>query len=284
MVELIDSIKSNPIVYYVGLLIGLALLSLVIALIVRNNNKKKEIIKQKEEEKARIERHVDLETMIAKMQEQEQNKLKDVDPVANFEQEQEEKAIISYQELVNAVKTENKEPINVINVSSTGDVLSTTNVARVDENLDKPIFIDEINLPKSEIEFDPQEEIVVEPSVNKNIISEEISEQPKSFTKEFNADFFEQLTVQQEPKKEEKDLFREIKEIDDKKELNKPEPYKFKNSEFISPIYGRQNSNITYPKISSFKNEVNDDEVINISSDVDPNDEFLKTLREFRNN
>ena len=79
-------------------------------------------------------------------------------------------------------------------------------------------------------------------------------------------------------------MFREIKEIDDKKELNKPEPYKFKNSEFISPIYGRQNSNITYPKISSFKNEVNDDEVINISSDVDPNDEFLKTLREFRNN
>ena len=213
MVELIDSIKSNPIVYYVGLLIGLALLSLVIALIVRNNNKKKEIIKQKEEEKARIERHVDLETMIAKMQEQEQNKLKDVDPVANFEQEQEEKAIISYQELVNAVKTENKEPINVINVSSTGDVLSTTNVARVDENLDKPIFIDEINLPKSEIEFDPQEEIVVEPSVNKNIISEEISEQPKSFTKEFNADFFEQLTVQQEPKKEEKICLEKLKKL-----------------------------------------------------------------------
>ena len=34
--------------------------------------------------------------------------MKDVDPVANFEQEQEEQAIISYQELVNAVKSENK--------------------------------------------------------------------------------------------------------------------------------------------------------------------------------
>ena len=39
MVELLESIKNNPIAYYVGLLIGLALLVLVITLIVKNEKK-----------------------------------------------------------------------------------------------------------------------------------------------------------------------------------------------------------------------------------------------------
>lgn len=295
MVDLIENIKSNPIVYYIGLLIGLALLSLIIYLIVKNDRKKKERQKEANEEKARIEKHVDLESMIAKMQEQEQNKLKDVDPVANFEQEQEEKAIISYQELVNAVKTDTKEPINVINVSSTGDVLSTTNVPRIEAD-DKPIFIDEIKLPKTEIEFDPAEEnfVTKDESVQKidNVIPV-VDEDIYSVKQEKNIpdEYFEMTTP-----KDNHDIWRReeidsvntvsaIKEIAEQQPVKQPSS-KFKNSEFISPIYGRQNSNISYPKISSFKTEEDseEDDIINISSDVDPNDEFLKTLRAFRNN
>ena len=74
---------------------------------------------------------------------------------------------------------------------------------------------------------------------------------------------------------------KSIVDFSEKKEVKSQA--RFKNSEFISPIYGRQNSNISYPKISSFRSE-DDDSVINISSDVDPNTEFLKTLRYYRDN
>lgn len=291
MVELLESIKNNPIAYYVGLLIGLALLALVITLIVKNEKKKKGKFEEEKAEKARIEKHVDLESMIAKMQEQEQSKLKDTDPVANFEQEQEEKAIISYQELVNAVKTDKKEPINVTNVSSTGDVLSTTTISPRDVVADdKPIFIDEVKLPKNDIEFDPQEEVIVEPKPKDNNlenmieIDKNVSKTEDSVIKSFDSIFttpVQNIEKEVVPELTKEESVKSIVDLPEKKEVKNQA--RFKNSEFISPIYGRQNSNISYPKISSFKSE-EDDSVINISSDVDPNTEFLKTLRDYRDN
>lgn len=291
MVELLESIKNNPIAYYVGLLIGLALLALVITLIVKNEKKKKGKFEEEKAEKARIEKHVDLESMIAKMQEQEQSKLKDTDPVANFEQEQEEKAIISYQELVNAVKTDKKEPINVTNVSSTGDVLSTTTISPRDVVADdKPIFIDEVKLPKNDIEFDPQEEVIVEPKPKDNNlenmieIDKNVSKTEDSVIKSFDSIFTTPAhNAEKEvvPKYLKEESVKSAVDLPEKKEVKSQA--RFKNSEFISPIYGRQNSNISYPKISSFRSE-DDDSVINISSDVDPNTEFLKTLRDYRDN
>lgn len=291
MVELLENVKNNPIAYYVGLLIGLALLALVITLIVKNEKKKKGKLEEEKAEKARIEKHVDLESMIAKMQEQEQSKLKDTDPVANFEQEQEEKAIISYQELVNAVKTDKKEPINVTNVSSTGDVLSTTTISPRDVVADdKPIFIDEVKLPKSDIEFDPQEEVIVEPKPKDNNleniieIDKNVSKNEDSVIKSFDSIFTTSVqNIEKEviPDSLKEESVKSAVDFSEKKEVKSQA--RFKNSEFISPIYGRQNSNISYPKISSFRSE-DDDSVINISSDVDPNTEFLKTLRDYRDN
>ncbi len=291
MVELLENVKNNPIAYYVGLLIGLALLALVITLIVKNEKKKKGKLEEEKAEKARIEKHVDLESMIAKMQEQEQSKLKDTDPVANFEQEQEEKAIISYQELVNAVKTDKKEPINVTNVSSTGDVLSTTTISPRDVVADdKPIFIDEVKLPKSDIEFDPQEEVIVEPKPKDNNleniieIDKNVSKNEDSVIKSFDSIFTTPVqNIEKEviPDSLKEESVKSAVDFSEKKEVKSQA--RFKNSEFISPIYGRQNSNISYPKISSFRSE-DDDSVINISSDVDPNTEFLKTLRDYRDN
>ena len=265
MTDLINSIKDNPVVYYIGLLVGLAILCLIIFLIIKNEKNKKKKVQEEVEEKARIERHVDLEAMIAQMQEQEQSKMKDVDPVANFEQEQEEKAIISYQELVNAVKSEKKEPIEVTSVSSTGDVLATTKVPRSEISEDTPIFIDQIKLSKMDLEFDDEEP------------QTEIKLPVFSFEEEIKENVIPEVEETIIPVKE------EIEEI--KKELVSEKPARFKNTEFISPIYGRQNNNITYPKISSFttKKESSEDKIINIGDDVDPNIEFLKTLRDYRN-
>ena len=272
MANLIENIKSDRILYYVGLLLVIALLCFIVYLICQNDKKKKQKIKEINEEKARIERHVDLEAMLAQMQEQEQNKMKDVDPVANFEQEQEEKAIISYQELVNAVRTEQKEPICVTNVSSTGDVISTTKLPRTEISEDKPIFIDEIKLPKGELTIDSidEEETPISLSDTHNLLST-AEDKPILFhatnpiIEEVNNEISEVKTVTPVEKTIEK-------------------PGKFKNTEFISPIYGRQNSNITYPKIASFDTDNQDEQVINISDNVDLNLEFLKTLREYRNN
>lgn len=266
MVNLIESIKSDPITYYIGLLVGVCLLCFIIFLIIRNDKKKKQRIQEMKEEKARIERHVDLETMIAQMQEQEQNKMKDVDPVANFEQEQEENAIISYQELVSAVKSEDKAPIEVTNVSSTGDILSTTQVPRLEVSEDKPIFIDEIKISKNDY-YDIEQ-----------------AEEPEAAPVSIGTELEKQIPYVQEVK-ENSSIVVEPKEDFSSIDTSKETP-KFKNTEFISPIYGRQNSNVSYPKIASFHSDVEDsgEKIIRIADDVDPNVEFLKTLREYRNN
>lgn len=282
MAELIESIKDNPIGYYVGLVVGVFLLILVISLIIKNRKKKKQYEVEKQAEIARIEKHVDLEAMIAQMQE-EQNNMKDVDPIANFEQEQEEQAIISYQELVNAVKSENKETakdtISVTNVSSTGEVIGETKVPRMEFSGDKPIFLDEIKLSKKDLKLETEDEMPTVTEIPKENIIPVVEEVEHKINNSFTFDKLEDINTNFELKEE------EIKELEDIASPDIKTTSKFKNTEFISPIYGRQNSNITYPKIASFnKNEVSEDEVISISNDLDPNVEFLRTLREYRNN
>ena len=86
----------------------------------------------------------------------------------------------------------------------------------------------------------------------------------------------------------------------------------FSNSDFISPVYGKiETGELDYPKIPNFKEEfhidhnreeiifddvkvkLRDDEPVNlehtfdlgpISEEIKKNDEFLKALKEFRNN
>lgn len=285
MVNLIDSIKSNPIAYYVGLIIGIALLSLVIYLIARNQAKKKQQIVAEAEERARIEKQVDLEAMIAEMQEQEQIKNKDIDPVEHFEQEQEEKAIISYQELVNAVKAEKKDDINVINVNSNGEVIATTNVPRNEIAEDTPIFIDEIKLPKAKIDLDDIESFF---ESDKKTSTENDYHEVEDITNNIEVkenNVLDNIIDGLKINSKDENIIPEVEEFVENKKEEKKEHNKFKSSEFISPIYGRQNSNISYPKISSLKkDDATNDLIFNTSSDNDINDEFLNTLRQFRNN
>ena len=153
------------------------------------------------------------------------NKTK-VDEVKSFEEEQEEKAIISYQELLKAVKR---------------DVDDVTKVEIPSE--EKPVVVEE----EAKVQIMPEE--VVEKSVSTPVV-----------------------------------------ETMEEKETRKPS--KFQNSEFISPIYGRVNNDVKYPKIPAFREK---QEPINHEDDLektivfdaiknDDNDEFLKALKEFRNN
>lgn len=208
------NIVNNSTFYYVIVALAYVLvICFVIFLIVKNKRKKYEKNKLEEVNKKDID-SVDLAAVLDKMQE-DIDKTK-VDEVRSFEEEQEEKAIISYQELLKAVKK---------------DVEDVTKVELPKEKLEDTL-----------VTIIPEEEPV---NISDN---------------------------------------SEMKE-----EVNKPS--KFQNSEFISPIYGRVNNDIKYPKIPAFNSsETITDNEENLEKTIifdaikdDDSDEFLKALKEFRN-
>lgn len=219
------NIINNSTFYYVAVALAYVLvIFFVIFLLVKNKRKRIERVKIEDAPKKDIE-SVDLEAVLDKMQD-DVNKTK-VDEVKSFEEEQEEKAIISYQELLKAVKR---------------DVDDVTKVEIPSE--EKPVVVED---EEAKVQIMPEE--VVEKSVSTPVV-----------------------------------------ETMEEKETRKPS--KFQNSEFISPIYGRVNNDVKYPKIPAFREK---QEPINHEDDLektivfdaiknDDNDEFLKALKEFRNN
>jgi len=209
--EFIENLVNNSTFYYVlvGVVYVLCIIFVVMLLV---NGKRKRAKIDKVEEKKELD-SVDLESVLEKMQE-EVNKPKD--EIMTFEEEQEEKAIISYQELLNAVKKNVNE------------------VTKVEKNESAEIKQEIIN-----------ESNILEPVVLKT-----------------------------------------EKEIKVESEENKSN--KFQNSEFISPIFGRVGNDVEYPKIKSFDEKEEDLEktIVMPKSDIntDNDDEFLRILKEFRNN
>ena len=185
------------------------------------------------QDKEEIESLSEIEQVLTKMQKDLEAKPEEV--VAHFEQEQEEKAIISYQELVKTLKKGKED--NVVKIE--------------DKDLEEP---------------------------KKEMNLKEIVEEIKN------------------PKQEEKKS-------------------KFKNSEFISPIYGKMNEKLQYPKIEVYKEtdledfdkvydsynienyleEFSDNsleydtleqtlDLEPITEEIKKNEDFLKALKEFREN
>lgn len=164
------------------------------------------ITKINEEEKPKA----NLEEVLEKMQ-ADLDKKEDV--VAIFEQEQEEKAIISYQELLQSknknIEGSNKELLSVI------EQISNPTPNNIYDEIEEPI------------EAIPM-----------------VSEEPK----------------------------------------------KFKTTDFISPVYGKQDNNIKYPKIPNFnelketKNNIELEKKVDTFEELDSNhnDAFLNALKEFR--
>ena len=94
----------------------------------------------------------------------------------------------------------------------------------------------------------------------------------------------------------EEELVKPVKKAIAKIETN-DKKCKFKSTDFISPIFGKMDNKIEYPKIKSYE-KIQEEELLNAkhasleqSIDVEPlsdeikrNTEFLKALKEFRNN
>lgn len=224
MNSLMNIINNSTFYYVVVALAYVLVIFFVIFLLVKNKRKRIERVKIEDAPKKDIE-SVDLEAVLDKMQE-DVNKTK-VDEVKSFEEEQEEKAIISYQELLKAVKR---------------DVDDVTKVEIPSE--EKPVVVED---EEAKVQIMPEE--VIEKSVSTPVV-----------------------------------------ETMEEKETRKPS--KFQNSEFISPIYGRVNNDVKYPKIPAFREKqepINHEDglektIVFDAIKNDDNDEFLKALKEFRNN
>jgi len=173
--ETIYNLIMSNIYLYICIIIGLIILTSIL-LIIAGNDKKRRKIKNDFIEAEKIEEELNkkeesvvsnkLEEILQKMQEDIDTKPEDV--VRKFEEEQEEKAIISYQELVDNVKTGKIEVIDD----------EETNVN----------FVENLNL---EINSEPINEIVEESTVTpemvkeaiENIVVSSIKEEPKKFKK-----------------------------------------------------------------------------------------------------
>ena len=218
---------------YICIVIVFAIIATILFIVVSNQKNRKKIkddfvtAEKVEAELQKIDetpKSNELEELLKKMQ--EDIELKPEDVVKRFEEEQEEKAIISYQELVDNVKAGKIEVID--------DEESDTN------------FVESLNLVE---DYEPI-----------NVIEEKTSVTP-----EMVKDAIETISISS------------IKE----------EPKKFKNSEFISPVYGVMNEKIEYPKIKKSENILdimNTKDYNELTEEIKRQEEFLNALKEFRNN
>ena len=188
---------ESMIPYIISFLIVIIILILLIVLKPKKVKPIEVTIDDDKEEKS------DIEKVIEALEENKEGR-----KMTSFEEEQEANAIISYQELVQAVK-EKKLQLD----SKNSDGLENVNSTK-DQNLNRILE-----------QIDSKESITPEPIISQISQEESLTSEP----------------------------VLEIEEPNIQPQKSQP---KFKNSEFISPIFGKDNNN----------------------------DKFLKDLKDFRNN
>lgn len=199
-----------------------------------------QISKSLEEKEVKVEEKdtkSELEKVLEKMQ-KDLDEQKETDAVALFEQEQEERAIISYKELL-----EKKDELIQM---TTDERFENEKEYENDSDFDYEKYINEYN----------KEEYVP--------VIEKITEETKQ-------------TI-------------DIPEI---KEDNTEKPKKFVTTDFISPVFGRREAELDYPKVHNIsdviKTEKTNEYDLEATMNLDPireklqeDDAFLSALKEFR--
>ena len=199
MTEFINLLTSN-IYLYLSIIIVLVIITTILLIIASNQKNRKKIkdefieAEKVEEELEKVEetpKSNELENILQKMQ--EEIDLKPEDVVKKFEEEQEEKAIISYQELVDSVKSGKIEVVDD----------EETNIN----------FVENLNVQDN---IEPIESVNEQPVVTPQMVKDAINNITSSSVKD--------------------------------------EPKKFKNSEFISPVYGVMEEKLEYPTVKRTEN------------------------------
>lgn len=189
--------------------------------------------------------HTDFESILSKMQEDLTKR--DEKQILEFEQDQEENAIISYQELLKATgkeisKDETKFDLNDFFEELVDKTKKSYNLSDINKTGDLSIIT---------IDDDMEEQNNFESNFDIQKPVEEIN----NINSESSTPVLEHIDIDKKNKKDKK----------------------FKVSEFISPIYGRIETKLDYPTIPS-----EDKSQKSISELKD--DEFLNALKAFRQN
>lgn len=227
MEELIYILTNNSYLYW-SIIIVLLIVDVILAIISLNRKKREEI--KEEFKKAEIAEEVEKkeETKVSKeLQDIIMQMKKDMEAtpeqvVAQFEEEQEKNAIISYQELVESVKN--------------------GKIQTIDDEEGNINYVEALS-----------EEINEEPIVEAND-NEALKEEVKSAIQEITKNSVE---------------------------TEKP---KFKSTDFISPVFGKMNAEINYPKIKETTEIEKMFNIDKIKNELEKNEAFLNALIEFRNN
>ena len=232
---------------------------------------------------------LDLDSMIAKMQQDLDAKASEV--VEKFETEQEEKSVISYQELMENKKEESVQSIVNDEVEEPIQSIAIDEVAPTDilnSNINQ-IEYQELNGYQEDTDLLLEKLDNVENMANETI-NEQVSEKNEPVSRlNMKDEFVEAIKTG--------NYIEQQDEVTPKEnEIIEKEPSKFKATEFISPIYGIQDIKMQYPTIQNmrdFKEKMNrynkvelDDalDIQNVSREVHQDEDFLNSLKEFRKN
>lgn len=222
------SLLSNPIILCAGVALGIIIILVIVVVICckRSADIEREELKELSQEiEADLTEEIvadpdqeKIENVLSKMQ--EALEMKEEEPIS-FEQEQEENAIISYQELLNSLGAKSSIDIDSIEV--------------FDDELDNQVEISDFN--KEIIEAYQSEELSKEmfrfqnDYSNEELAQEVIEESPVmnfDFSAE-NVEFMDDEPV---------DVIEPTQEVYEAKHVVSNMPKKFKRTELISPVYG----------------------------------------------
>ena len=148
--------------------------------------------------------------------------------------------------------------------------------ADLEASHDEPSVIDEFEREQEENAIISYQELIKQAKAKGQIKDESYLEdsynEPKHDTYEPVKDKYNLYA--EEPKKEEVHTYK-VPVHEEKTEEGK----KFKNSEFISPIFGVQGNNSSYPTVKKMDRDKREN-----NYEKDENTEFLNSLKEFREN
>ena len=258
MLNLIEMALNNNVVYITIIIVLLIIIFITIRSIKKDRDAYKKVVNNYEPaktEQERMQAKFELEKVVDEMQKNLDKK----DQTPKPPMKEEEDMVISYEELVKAVKNNDikSEPRNDVGM----EVADTTFIEEADDD----IFIDE-ELP--------------EPKEEKSILDELIEEKlDKDASEEVAADIEDTINIENDIKNyEPKEESSEIEFKEEPIEQTRPyEAYNFKSTEFISPVFGKDISTDTLVNMNKEETITSEDDL-----DMEEEDEFLNSLRNFR--
>ena len=258
MLNLIEMALNNNVVYIAIILVLLIIIFITIRSIKKDRDAYKKVVNNYEPAKTEEERDqakFELEKVVDEMQ-----KNLGKEPLPKQPIDEDEDMVISYEELVKAVKNNEStsEPRNDVGM----EVADTTFIE--EPNTEEDIFIDE-ELPEKE-----EEKSILDELVEKRLHQEEIDNVIDDIKEDIQ-------TVEEEIPSESKKTPSESEEI-----LEQTRPYEannFKSTEFISPVFGKDVSTDSLVNMNKEETITKEDDL-----DMEEEDEFLDSLKNFRKN